>query len=553
METEPIDTIIQRAKRKDPKALDAIYNMYHRKMTGICMKIVKEDEDTAHDLVHDAFILAFASLEKLKDNEKLGEWLATITKNVALKYKAQKRKVQVEPLSAIQPDVPMATDSASQPDASVNSRDILALVAQLPEGYARIFRLSVIEGFTHKEIADMLGIAPHSSSSQLSRAKKLLRQMMQYRKWSVVILLLLSLPLYFVLLHRDKEEQVSKNVAATRKTRKRIDLQPKRDTPPDGHTEDYEAAIAQHHETTTDTLIIMSVPDTTRTVVEDNIPVEVVEDSTDTAPKPTGVNPAINPNRYLEKKVGRKKQKWQIMIASSLGSDLNQHGYRPFHIEDNFSDEATTMPDFVGTWEEYRQYLHTLNPELMSAGERAMLEIADHNSGEISEQERHDMPLTFGLSLTKTIHDRWGIETGLQYARLTSRFTTGSNGYALFRQQKIHYLGIPLKLTYRVLDYKRLSAYASAGLAVHIPVSGSAKENYLVNWHTVYSDSERVSPPWQWSTNASVGLQYRLTPNIGLFIEPSVNWFISSEDETRTRWTARPLTFTAPLGLRIVW
>lgn len=232
METEPIDTIIQRAKRKDPKALDAIYNMYHRKMTGICMKIVKEDEDTAHDLVHDAFILAFASLEKLKDNEKLGEWLATITKNVALKYKAQKRKVQVEPLSAIQPDVPMATDSASQPDASVNSRDILALVAQLPEGYARIFRLSVIEGFTHKEIADMLGIAPHSSSSQLSRAKKLLRQMMQYRKWSVVILLLLSLPLYFVLLHRDEEEQVSKNVAATRKTRKRIDLQPKRDTPP---------------------------------------------------------------------------------------------------------------------------------------------------------------------------------------------------------------------------------------------------------------------------------------------------------------------------------
>ena len=65
-----IDTIIERAKRKDPEAMAAIYAMYYPRMIGTCMNIVREDRDTASDLVHDAFILAFVSLDKLRDNER---------------------------------------------------------------------------------------------------------------------------------------------------------------------------------------------------------------------------------------------------------------------------------------------------------------------------------------------------------------------------------------------------------------------------------------------------------------------------------------------------
>lgn len=72
------DTIIERAKAKDSKALNEIYAMYYPKMVGVCMKIAKEDEDTVHDLVHDAFVLAFASLGNLRNNERFGEWLTTI-------------------------------------------------------------------------------------------------------------------------------------------------------------------------------------------------------------------------------------------------------------------------------------------------------------------------------------------------------------------------------------------------------------------------------------------------------------------------------------------
>ena len=86
------DTIVERAKAKDPKALNEIYAMYYPKMVGVCMKIAKEDEDTLHDLVHYAFVRAFAPLDKLRDNERFGEWLTTIGRNVALKHISKKEK-----------------------------------------------------------------------------------------------------------------------------------------------------------------------------------------------------------------------------------------------------------------------------------------------------------------------------------------------------------------------------------------------------------------------------------------------------------------------------
>ena len=98
------DTIVERAKAKDPKALNKIYAMYYPKMVGVCMKIVKEDEDTVHDLVHDAFVLAFASLGNLRNNERFGEWLTTIVRNVALKHISQKDKIHFVPLSDVDPN-----------------------------------------------------------------------------------------------------------------------------------------------------------------------------------------------------------------------------------------------------------------------------------------------------------------------------------------------------------------------------------------------------------------------------------------------------------------
>src|SRR5574344_157052 len=197
------DTIVERAKAKDPKALNEIYAMYYPKMVGVCMKIVKEDEDTVHDLVHDAFVLAFASLGNLRNNERFGEWLTTIVRNVALKHISQKEKIHFVPLSDVAPNDASLLDFSSQADSAINYGDILYAISQLPEGYSKVIRLSLIEGFSHKEIASMLGIEAHSSSSQLSRAKVLLKQILGYKHLAIILVLLISIPLYFFLPRRD--------------------------------------------------------------------------------------------------------------------------------------------------------------------------------------------------------------------------------------------------------------------------------------------------------------------------------------------------------------
>ena len=78
--------MIEHARQGEKKALECLYNTYYRKMKGVCAAILKEDKDAVDDLVHDAFIIAFASLNKLSDLNKFGQWLTTITRNVAFKY-----------------------------------------------------------------------------------------------------------------------------------------------------------------------------------------------------------------------------------------------------------------------------------------------------------------------------------------------------------------------------------------------------------------------------------------------------------------------------------
>jgi cbb3-type cytochrome oxidase subunit 3 len=95
----------------------------------------------------------------------------------------------------------MVSQPAEQADVrGVPLSEVVKMIDRLPEGYGQVFRLSVFEGMSHKEIADMLGIEPHSSSSQLARAKKMLRKMMQH--YWVAMLLLLFIPVTLFLLRK---------------------------------------------------------------------------------------------------------------------------------------------------------------------------------------------------------------------------------------------------------------------------------------------------------------------------------------------------------------
>jgi len=108
-----LDTLIRKAKEKDPDALDTIYRTYYPQMVGICMNIIREDRATVDDLVHDAFILAFVSIGNLRDNSKINEWLTSIVRNVSLKHIEQRERVHTLPISSIKEEDAVFVDSAS--------------------------------------------------------------------------------------------------------------------------------------------------------------------------------------------------------------------------------------------------------------------------------------------------------------------------------------------------------------------------------------------------------------------------------------------------------
>ena len=556
LEYMDIETLVKRAKTKDSHALETLYSMYYPKMLGLCIKITKEDEDTAKDLVHDAFVLAFSSIQNLNIPQRFGEWLSTIVRNVALKYMERKGKIS---FVSITDEEETIVDPNVSSDSTVNLQDILNLIDELPNGYGEVLRLYAINGFSHKEIADILGIEPHSSSSQLSRAKAMLRKIIDRRLLAVVLFLITVIPLYFLILRNKQLRQQKFEMAETDKFKKPIDSH---DTPKSAEKEndirkpDYKN-MAVHDVNTIETKDTTLVSDSA--AVEMIVPnIQVAEHKQDSTENADSITPQLTFPDYELAMVDKKKKtnKWQMLAAGSVGPALAQNIYRLIATgRPNTDSEAPTFPENVNTWEDYSRYLHMMAHENMPKDSLALVEIANHNQGDIVEREQHDRPITFGISLNKPLSEKWSIETGLQYSILKSRSRIGDGDYYIGKEQKIHYLGIPLRLSYRIADYKSLSAYGSAGLSLNIPVYGRVNSTHVVANVSMDSISRSVTitPPAQWSTNFSIGLQYRVMPKLTLYVEPTLYWHIPNGSSTHTIWTEQPVMFSAPFGIRFTW
>src|SRR3712207_567012 len=133
----------------------------------ICLHYVT-DASTAEDILHDAFIIIFTSIKSLKDNSKLEGWMITIVRNLSLRYLQSTEKDDI-PLSSLGIEFLSEED---EEEKNIELELLLSAIESLPEGNREIFKLSVLDGLSHKEIGELLGINPHSSSSQLVRAKR---------------------------------------------------------------------------------------------------------------------------------------------------------------------------------------------------------------------------------------------------------------------------------------------------------------------------------------------------------------------------------------------
>ncbi len=151
----------------------ALYQQYHRKMFGVCLRYTNKQED-AEDVLQEAFIKVFKHINGFRGNGSFEGWIRRIMVHTSIEhYRKRSRYFMV--------DIDQANEVELDADQlSEMSRDeILDLVQGLPTGYRTVFNLYAIEGYPHKEIAEMLGISVGTSKSQFSRAKALLKEKME--------------------------------------------------------------------------------------------------------------------------------------------------------------------------------------------------------------------------------------------------------------------------------------------------------------------------------------------------------------------------------------
>lgn len=571
-----ITTLVEKAKQGDADAFSTLYQMYYPKMKGICINILREDKAVVDDLVQDAFILALVSLKDLKNTHRFSQWLTSITTNLVLKYQEKGKRYDFISLSEIEDKFSSVLEDDNTSRQSISYEEIMSAIDSLPEGYKKIFNMSVLDGLSHQEISELLDIAPHSSSSQLSRAKAMLRNILSPRAMLIIVLALIVIPVYRYFTAKKKlvsENDV--NIVRTRKSNE--DITPIQKKPNVSVSRTQNAVLCSNHRSVQQGKnIVITVGDSIKT--GQNVILEIsdslqenqyvlADNKRDSIIKKDSVyTPIPNEERWIADDTRtHKKSKWQLLAAGSLGTTLAQNVYKIITSSNNnigssqpSGPDQPTTPDQPSeksftTWEEYAEYLHRLTPTDPTAENVAMMDIADNNKGKIEEYEHHDKPITLGLAVNKNIGKHWSLETGLQYSYLKSYFTLGTGNYRVDKEQKLHYIGIPVKLSYQFMAYKKLSAYGSAGASIQIPLSGKTYADYVVGGKSGYTTDWKTKPSIQWTVNTNIGIQYQFAPKLTLFVEPTLNWYIPNGSEVKNTWTERPFTLTVPFGIRLSW
>lgn len=160
------EAIIEGCKRKDPLFEQALYQRHARKMMGVCSRY-GQTRFESEDIFQEAFLKVFLSIHTYQGGS-FEAWMKRIFVNTAINHfhKNKKHYHQLE-----YEDVPEVAFDHEDILSSLTTQELLKAINQLPEGNQLIFKLYVLEGYSHKEIAEMLGIHEGTSKSQLARAK----------------------------------------------------------------------------------------------------------------------------------------------------------------------------------------------------------------------------------------------------------------------------------------------------------------------------------------------------------------------------------------------
>lgn len=158
------------------------------------------------------------------------------------------------------------------------------------------------------------------------------------------------------------------------------------------------------------------------------------------------------------------------------------------------------------------------------------------------ERQSHARPVSFGLTLSYPLNSRLSVSTGVVYTRLSSDFLTIMQQDQIRRHQTLYYLGVPLNLQFTLWQWNGLSAYLSAG--------GQADWNIKARANTDGVDQVMSKDRLQWSVGGSLGVQYNVIPQLGIYVEPGIRHYFDNGSSVSNYFKDKPTSFNLQLGIR---
>jgi RNA polymerase sigma factor (sigma-70 family) len=166
--------LIQGCIAGDRKMQETLYHRFSPKMYAVCLRYSNSSDD-ARDLLQEGFIKVFKNLEKFRGDGSFEGWVRRIFVNTSIEYFRRATTMQ----SVTETHENTFEDKEWNAFDNLAEKDIFNMIRDLSPGYKQVFNMYVVEGYSHKEIGDLLGISEGTSKSQLARAKMILQRMVK--------------------------------------------------------------------------------------------------------------------------------------------------------------------------------------------------------------------------------------------------------------------------------------------------------------------------------------------------------------------------------------
>lgn len=538
-----LQDLVTRAQQGDNKAFDILISRCYTKLLNTATIFVK-DEDTAKDIVQDASIIIFTNIKSLKDSSKFESWANRIVKNLALLYIRKNKFLENKFVSIDECLEEQLSDTQDKQEETISEQDLNGMIEQLPEGYKTIFTYYALENKSHKEISQILNIAPHTSSSNYYRARKLLQSAVR-NYWALqlitLILVFLSLPLLINLPKYNTEKQiVEKTEIKPQKKKLKCDFKE-----------------IKSHFNLTERHFNFDTVDINSSLLDIN------PQNIDFKKYITQFNPSEYSSDDIISDFGKlnfnkQTSKWNFALYYSQSAVFNNNMLALGSLDNVISlQNIDGIPQDISTWQDLAEFL-SLQPVVSSIPDEVKLLIdiansnAANNTPEIQTARKHFNPLEFGLMFSKNINKDFSLDFGIKYSEFKSVYSAGWQMASINSEQTLQFIGFSLQPDLRIYKNKRFELHSAAGITYYVPIKSNLHTIYSLNGNIVFEKNRGLSPKEKLSLQFGLSLSYNLSGKMCLYFSQSAQYFIKDDKQINTFTTDNPFVPTSSFGIRIV-